>query len=715
MVARFVLPWFGGTSLVWTTCMLFFQVVLVLGYAWSHFITRRLSPRQQWLVQVVLLAVAMVMLPVRPDEYWKPSDGHMATLRVLGLLAACIGLPFFLVSTTGPLMQAWQSVTHPARSPFRLFALSNAASLLALLTYPLFYERYLPLDAQSWAWSAGFLLYGLLVFWTGWQFSRTASRLPEPLQVATSEIADGDAKSGLESVGEALSFMRVALWLILPMLASVILLSSTNMMTQEVGAIPFLWVLPLSLYLLSFIICFDHQRWYARLLFFPGFFVAATFSAILLYVGVDAPISMQVLGYSAVVFGGSMCCHGELARLKPHPRHLTFFYLVISIGGALGGAFVALAAPRLFINYYEFPLAVLLAIVMTVFAFGFQVWGDNRQRRMSNLALARFAIVLFLGVLAGGATGVSLLAMYEDDTADTVIAQRRNEYGTLTVHQYESPDYRKLTNGRIEHGWQYMLPMWSRQPTSYYSPTSGVGVAVEYLRQSGARSPAGDSISFGVIGLGVGTICGWAERGDYICYYDINPQVVEISQTYFTYLRDCPAPVDIRLGDARLQLERELLEGTGRQYDLLIADAFSSDSIPIHLLTVEALEIYRKRLTDRGIMAIHTSNRFLELANIVRGIADHLGMHAVFIDDDPEDDNFNASSWVLVTNDEEFVRVMEADGLAAEWPGEGRTAFWTDDFSSIIPIVKWETGEGWWTDFLDMLAEATGQTDETDE
>ncbi len=708
MAARFVLPWFGGTSLVWTTCMLFFQVTLVLGYAWAHIITRYLRPRQQWILHSLLMVAALATLPIRPGNEWKPPDGHMATFRVLLLLAISVGLPFLLVSTTGPLIQAWQSVTHPKRSPFRLFALSNAASLAALISYPLLYERYLTLDAQSWTWTAGFILFAVLVFISGYRFYSTCRQLPE------SSWRPKAATDGIEDT--SIRKVPFVLWIVLPMLASVVLLATTNMMTQEIGAIPLLWIVPLSLYLLSFIICFDHQFWYIRLVFHPLFFGSVIFAVILLELGVSAPISIQVIGYSSLVFGASMCCHGELARLKPSPRHLTLFYLMVSIGGALGGVFVALIAPQLFPNYYEFPLGVLAAVLAVMFAYGWQVHGSMDKRSITSAGqrekhkttvgnqwpeLATFAFLLLVGLIVAGLAAFASWRMYEHDNHEDVLVQTRNEYGTLRVNDYEN--HRKLNNGRIQHGMQYKTKYWSQQPTTYYCPTSGLGRAIEFLRDSAPEYSNEGSLSFGAIGLGVGTICAWCKTGDYLCYYEINPRVVEIAHEHFTYLRDCPVVPEIRLGDARIQLELELARGEGRLYDVLIADAFSSDSIPVHLLTLESMAIYKQRLTDRGILAIHTSNRFLQLANVVHELANNLEMPCVFIDDDPTENSYSDSSWVLVTRNDAFINEMEVFGYASAWPDPDRVAFWTDNYASIMPLVKWDSSSGWWPEFLDDI------------
>ena len=704
MVARFILPWFGGSSLVWTTCMLFFQSALVLGYAYSHFITQKLTAKRQWILHTILLLLAIATLPIRPAEYWKPMDGTIPTFRILFLLAASVGLPFVLLSTTGPLIQAWQSQTHPDRSPFRLFALSNFASLLALMSYPFVFESNLTLNQQSWFWSAGFVLFACLAWFSG-------KLLVGKLGGASQRLFFQDDEQVIKE--ESTGWLRVSMWLILPMLASIQLLATTNLMTQEIGSLPFLWILPLSLYLLSFVICFDHERWYFRPVFFVLFFAAAIFSTLVLEGGVDVPIAFQVLGYSAVCFGAAMCCHGELARSKPGPQKLTMFYLLISVGGALGGVFVAIIAPRIFVDFYEFQFGLIAAILFTILAYGAQVKSEVGESGSSGGALVKFGVIMLLGFLVvifeGSFVGVRLAGDREDD----VFLKSRNEYGTLTIHDYD--DLRKLNHGQIEHGYQFKDLPERIEPSSYYGPNSGVGLAIRYLRgtaieawKEGVRPQKG--IDIGVIGLGIGTICGWVTPADTLRYFEINPDVVEIATEKFWYIKECVIQPEIKLGDARLMLEREVDQDDPRKYDILIADAFSSDSIPMHLLTLESMEIYLQRLKSDGILAMHVSNRFLYLENVVKILAEELGREAVLVEQEPDEEyRYNSSTWVLVTSNKVFVqRLRDSFGddqdytvSVDDWPADRYTARWTDDFSSILPVMYWEEGFGWLSDLLE--------------
>ena len=713
MVARFILPWFGGSSLVWTTCMLFFQTVLVLGYAYAHFVTRRLTPTQQWILHTILLGIAVLCLPVRPTDYWKPLDSAMPTWRILTLLTVSVGLPFFLVSTTGPLIQAWQSKTHPGRSPFRLFALSNFASLLALISYPFVFERWFVVNTQSWIWSITFGVFAVLAFLCGRQFSNSAK--------ATQQASPQD-----EAIvkSEKISKMRFALWLLLPMLASVQLLATTNLMTQEIGSLPFLWIVPLSLYLISFIICFDHSRWYFRPVFFLLFFGGTVYSSLVLEAGVDVPIQMQIIGYSLICFGASMCCHGELALSKPGPEHLTMFYLMVSIGGALGGVFVALVAPHIFVGYYEFQVGLLLAILCCLIAYGIHVragripkFEDSEtasSQQVGNLTI--YAVTLFLGLLTCFFVVGAFAKTIIEDNKKYILLKTRNEYGTLTIEDHSN--YRKLNNGQIEHGFQYKDENLTAR-TSYYGPESGLGWAIRYLRNECEANFEDQPLDLGAIGLGVGTICAWCEPQDTLRFFEINPQVLDIAKKHFWYLDECLVEPEVVLGDARLQLEREVERQDTRKYDVLIADAFSSDSIPMHLLTLESMRIYKARLKENGILAVHTSNRFLSLENVVRVLAEELGMTAVIIDDDPDDrDLYNSSTWVVVTNNVDFIDFLFDERLEYPWPDEKYAARWTDDFASIIQVIKtseedWLFGDNEW--FGELLQEKGWWSDEDEE
>jgi hypothetical protein len=696
MVAKFILPWFGGSALVWTTCMLFFQVALVAGYGYSHFVSTCLKPRTQWYLHFALVVAAILTLPIRPTPDWKPVDGNFPTWRILWLLTSAVALPFFVLSTTGPLIQKWQSRTHPDRSPFRLFALSNFASLLALVSYPFVVENLLTLDQQSWLWSGMFFVFGMAVVWSGYRFKNEADLQIPQVQALAGKDANPNSNQLKES---ALNPAMVFLWVLLPMLASVQLLATTNLMTQEIGSHPFLWIVPLALYLISFIVCFDAERWYVRPVFFLGLVITSIAACMVHAGGVDVPAAMQIFGYSAVLFFAAMCCHGELARMKPSHKHLTLFYLLISVGGALGGIFVAIFAPMIFTNYYEFHLSLIVVLlVCTSCLFGPGSFNVARPVRVFQWGIYGLLSLVSLGTMLF--VGKTFVDFRKEDREKDVITQVRNEYGVLTVLD-ESPktfySKRKLTNGQISHGFQLHTEEKQNLASSYYGPSSGIGRAVRYFQETG-DAEADKGIRIGAIGLGTGTMASWARSVDTVHFFEINPAVKTVAETDFTYLKICEGKASVTLGDARVQLEREDADPNVPQYHVLVADAFSSDSIPMHLLTLEAVQLYRDRTLSKGIIAIHTSNRYLVLENVVRIIAEKLGLEARVVKDESMSSEYNDSTWVLVTANRDFLesfQMSDIDQSEDVWPNKRYSALWTDDFAPLSPIVEWDWDLDW--------------------
>jgi len=687
MVARFILPWFGGSSLVWTTCMLFFQVFLVAGYAYSHVVSKFLSPRAQWILHLVIVLAAVAILPIRPVDSWKPLDGNMPTTRILILLAANVGLPFFILSTTGPLIQKWQSLTHPDRSPFRLFALSNFVSLLALISYPFVVERFLTVDQQSWLWSGTFLAFAVSVAYSGFVYQRTVKRGSDAAGLVNQTSAQPQQEKAV-----ATSSMTILLWIVLPMLASIQLLATTNFMTQEIGSHPFLWILPLALYLISFIICFDHERWYYRPLFFTGLVLSSIYACSVLAQGLGAGVLEQIVSYAAVSFFSAMCCHGELAKIKPPASQLTLFYLLISVGGALGGIMIALVAPVWLPNYYEFHICLIAVLLVCVGTFVVPKLRDWKAGELSAAMQMGVRLSCFSAVVVTGYLLYSFGKYISKDFAANVLTVQRNEYGVLKV---SNGDYRRvLYNGHTLHGFQVNEKPTHDMPTSYYSPSSGLGQAIAYLQTDEPKTKT-DGMSVGAIGLGTGTIAAWGRSQDTIRFYEINPKVVEMAENYFDYLSNCKSKLDISLGDARIQLERET-QRNDPKYDLVVADAFSSDSIPMHLLTLEAVQLYQSRLKDGGIIALHTSNRYLRLENVVKRLGTEIGFQAVLIDDnsvrdtsetDDGDNPNSGSKWVLLTKNQAFLDSSYVKDNTTAWPDEKYSAFWTDDSSSLLPVM----------------------------
>jgi SAM-dependent methyltransferase len=664
IIAKIILPWFGGSAAVWTTCLLFFQLVLLLGYVYAHWSVRRFTPRRQAHLHMALLVLSLAALPAIPAPWWKPSGPGFPVWRILALLTATIGLPYALLSTTGPLVQAWYAEASGDRLPYRLFALSNLGSLLALVTYPFVLEPAAATRQQAMLWSAGYVLF--VVICGAVAFARARQH--------------GKALNGAGTPAPKPSVRLHLLWLALAACPSILLLAVTTHLTQNIAAIPFLWVVPLSLYLLSFILCFEGNGWYRRSPFLQLFAVSvAGMSYTLSDEFGNASPKVLVPLFAAGLFFCSMTCHGELARLKPEPRFLTSFYLMLSAGGAVGGIFVGLAAPALFSGYYELPigLALCAALVLGV------VSADKRSGLLQENARGRlrpsvtFVVVLLLVI--------AMSAYLFRETLQTRRDARvfaRNFYGALRILDSPATDdgeaLRKLMNGSINHGQQILAPGRSDQPTSYYGPDSGVGLTL--------RTGAGRQQRVGVIGLGTGTLAAYGNPGDVYRFYEINPLVLRLAETQFSFVKDSKARVDVELGDARLSLERE----PPQLFDVLALDAFSGDSIPVHLLTREAFQLYFRHLKPDGVLAVHVSNKYLDLKPVVQLAVGSLGKKAMWIEN--EDDEPNAvfsSSWVVATSRSSFFddpQIKAAAKVLLDPRADLR--MWTDDYSNLFQILK---------------------------
>jgi hypothetical protein len=842
LIARFILPWFGGAPAVWTTCMLFFQIVLLLGYLYADLVTRWLRPRSQVFLHSLLAGLALLLLPITPAEAWKPTGTESPTFRILLLLLATIGLPYFLLSTTGPLVQAWFARSYPGRSPYRLFALSNLGSLLALLSYPLIFEPALATRSQAAFWGYGFIGFAALVVATGWYSLRSQGKaLPELASAAGTQTA-----ATASSKAPAPSLLQLACWILFSAIPSILLLATTNQICQEVAVVPFLWILPLSLYLISFIICFDKPHWYSRTLF-GTLLVGSSISVIWCLVRYGGGELFMTLGsFLVMLFSACMTCHGELVRQRPTPNHLTIYYLMISIGGALGGLFVALLAPDLFRGFYELHWAMfaaagasllgmlfnggtrelvriafctsLVLLIGSCFAMTDQdnadyfeksyVWrncclaafwlltailiGWNDQWRSfqagrlgeadgvtpgpinvpwlvaiifillvisavfwwfplvatqfwREASLVYFVILIafasafkirfgiapywpklvgsLFAILASTAVGM-LLYQHAHRPDPSLLEVRRDFYGLLKVK--ESPTtaridglmedegmLRELVNGRTLHGTQFTRPDLRLRITSYYGEGSGVGLAI-------ARHPkrlANERMHIGVVGLGVGTLAAWTRTIDKITFYEINPECVAIAETQFYFLKDSLGEKAVILGDARIQMERQVEELRAREiaaretgteftpglYDILVVDAFSSDAIPRHLLTAESFKIYRQLVRPDGILVVHVSNQHLDLRPITLSLAEGEQWPARIVEDSPDDSTRpgvwqTSSTWIPITTNQQFWDDPIVNEKAYVWANSWRI-HWTDDFGSLVQVLrapKWLKQPAWW-------------------
>ena len=622
MLAKAMLPWFGGAAGVWTTCMLFFQCVLLAGYLYAHLLTRYLSGRVQAAVHLALLVASILVLPLDPSAGAAPGGVAHPVWRILGVLATTVGLPYFVLSTTGPLVQAWYTGTSGDRPPYRLFALSNLASLAALLAYPLGIERFVSGKRQLVGWSAAYLVFVLLV-------GAAALR--------------GGSVDRPEEKGPA---RRPALWIALAACGSALWLAVANHLSQEVAAIPFLWVLPLGLYLVSFILCFDRDGWYRPRLY--RWILPAAWGAMGLRLalrGSGGGFQWELLLFSAALLVCCMFCHGELARMKPAPHQgLTFFYLMIAVGGALGAVLVGLVAPRAFNSYLELPVAIAACVILGLVL----LYGYSSPKHLIRLGLV--AALAFAAATHFRTSGGSLL-------------KERNFYGTLQV--IDSGSVRALYNGTILHGLQFLPEERSRLGTAYYGPRSGVGLVLQSRQTPNQR--------VGVIGLGVGTVATYGRSGDYYRFYELNPDVIRVAYSHFRFLRESKAKTEVVAGDGRLALENE----PAQNFDVLVVDAFSGDSVPVHLLTKQAFETYFRHLRPGGIVAVHVTNKYLDLASVVEAAAAALGKRALFVHS-PADgpSGVHEADWSLVS-----------DGSpAARLPRKAR--LWTDDYSNLFQILK---------------------------
>jgi len=662
LIAKIILPSFGGSSVVWSTCMLFFQVVLLLGYAYAHWLNEHLRATRQAMVHSALLLASIVVLPIGPDAVRSVTGVDHPSWQILKLLAISIGIPYFLLSSTSPLLQAWYA-RRQGKTPYRLYALSNLASMAALLTYPALLEPNFTTRHQGVMWSIAYATFAALCAAAAWFSARGAAKaaLSESTKAAVS--------------GTPPRWPLLLLWIALAACGSILLLSVTTYLTQDVAAIPFLWVLPLSIYLLTFIICFDSPRLYVRAIFYPLLAAALGLLAYLL----KHPNGVFKIGWTVVMAVSALffccrVCHGELVRLRPHPRYLTLFYTMLSVGGATGGIFVALVAPNVFNGYEEFPIGLCLCAILaaSVLLAAHSEWFQQRWGRVLSGGLIALvaAYLVFLGIIV------------HDSLAGYRLA-RRNFYGQLRVQDVKDEDdnfvHRKLLHGVINHGEQILDAKFRREPISYFCHGTGVAYAMLAVKPGVPRR-------IGILGLGCGTLAAYGRPGDTIRIYEINPLVLDIARSEFTYLGDTPAQVETVLGDGRLSLERE----ASQQFDVLVMDAFSGDSVPVHLITREAFQTYLRHLKPGGILAVNVSNKHLDLRPVMERGAAAVGRIALFYSyDAPEEDSFcKNADWVLIA--EPNVRETQPKLFAAGQVLKPYTGFraWTDDFSNMFRILK---------------------------
>jgi hypothetical protein len=661
LIGKFILPWFGGSPEVWTTCMLFFQVLLLGGYFYAHVIVSRLRSRLQVAVHIALLMMALAALPITPQAGWKPQSLENPILHILVLAAACVGLPYFVLSSTAPLIQNWFSRTNAGRSPYRLYAFSNAGSLLALVSYPFIVEPALSRHEQAQIWSLGLVGFAVLCSLCAvWVWRQPVSTRQYELGAST-----GDAGAAVPPVGTRL------LWLALPAGASVELLAVTNKICQDTAVIPFLWVLPLSLYLLSFVICFQSERWYVRPVFLVAFALAIAGAGLAWRYEGKLSAWSQIWIYSGLLLVCCIVCHGELFRLRPDPRYLTSYYLMIAAGGAAGGVFVAVVAPLIFKTYRELHVGILACCLFVLMADKSPALSRGRRR------LVWIVLMLVAGLVA------IFVRSPRDEAYKTAVLNLRNFFGVLTVWEddRDKPSIHRyvLQHGTTLHGLQFVEPGKRFRATAYYGHSGGAGLAILFF-------PRQEKRRIGVVGLGVGTLAAYGGEGDYIRFYEINPEVKRLAETRFSYLASCRAKVDVILGDARLSMEAE----PAQEFDLLVLDAFTSAAVPVHLLTKEAFEIYLRHIKRDGVIAVHVSNQHVDLHSVVWKAAEHFGLASAWVDDaGDEDRGILASDWILLTYNEQFLEIEAISRVAEEAePDLSYIDLWTDDHVNLFQVLR---------------------------
>jgi MFS family permease len=749
MISKAILPWFGGTPAVWTTCLLFFQSLLFAGYAYAHFSNTWLSRRGQAMVHIALIAIAIALLKALPTADQQPTGADDPTRAILVLLALTIGLPYFVLSATGPLLQAWFAESFPGRSPYRLYALSNVGSLIALISFPFLFEAMFDLPRQGSLWSAGFIVYGFLCFLVAWrlwrmvyaqgstkvaEFAKNSGDTPNRLNSGESSYEDKNVQPPT-SRPKALHYL---LWLVLPAFASATLMATTNHVSTDVAVVPLLWIVPLTLYLLTFIIAFDRPSWYRPTLIAFLTLVAIYVTALCNKTGVgvvhlyDSGITgptirsiadmahipttdakgelvgpkvslsfmTAIIANCFAMFGICFLCHGELARLKPTTRHLTAYYLMMSAGGALGGLAVSVIAPHVFSTIFEWKIAIFASAIGAIALILYALVGRALPREDQPAGpMPIMPWVALMVLLVPTSFALLDLVEYLQKSQKGVVFQHRNFFGTLTIREQNVEDpnsaSRLLLNGTTIHGSQFMDAARRTQPTSYYSTQSGVGRVLDFFRRN--RPPGG--VRIGDVGLGAGTLAAYAFRGDFLTFFEINPAVIDMSTSgkWFTYIQDCRergAHVDIKLGDARLTLEREVKTPNLPRYHVLVLDAFSGDAVPTHLLTIEAYECYLPRIATEavdgadGALIVHTSNRYLNLTRVVRAAAEKLGLHAIEIHSPkvPEQ-QVNSAEWMVLTKNKQLIAELtqyETKPAASPKP----PVLWTDARSSLFEILR---------------------------
>jgi spermidine synthase len=676
LIGKYILPWFGGTSAVWSTILLFFQSLLTGGYAYAYWLIGLKSPLKQRIFHILLLFISLTLFislsfgghsPITPEVAFRLINPERPAREILKQLFLFIGLPGFVLSANSTLIQTWFNRNYPKRSPYWLYALSNAGSLFALVSYPFIFEPNFSLNFQAWVWSGGYLIFILI---TGFILSRLVRR--------ASIENDNSIFPEIEHETQRTPFIHHFMWVSLSATASILLLSVTSQLTQEVAPIPLLWVLPLSIYLLSFILSFSEAGLYNRPTF--TFLLALSSAGIIHYITGSRPnFYLQIVIYSIFLFSACMITHGELFRLRPEPSRLSKFYLMISVGGAVGGIFVSLIAPFIFKGYWEFYLGWIMIFILLATLIYIYPSKELKVpwRRVFNMAVVLQTLIFLI---------YSLNIII--NPSGNPLYQERNFYGVskVTFNEYRAAN--QYVNGTTIHGFQLVSPDKRDVPTAYFWRGSGIAMMIRN------HPKYENQMKVGVLGLGIGTLAAHALPGDDYRFYEINPNVIELAlgqDGYFSFLEDSSAEITIVPGDARLSLEGELDQGHKQEFDLLVMDAFSSDSVPTHLITLEAFELYLEHLSPEGVIAVNISNNYIDLKPVIWKLGQELGLQTILIA--PPIEKYHPiglpSLWIFLAK----------DSATLDWPEINANAdfledyhsdiqLWTDDYSNLFHILQ---------------------------
>jgi len=646
---------------------MFFQTFLLAGYTYSFLSSKFLSPRNQALLHIAFIAVAV-------SQVWRIASARESipnlqdpTSAIGYLLILTMGLPYLLLASTSPLLQSWLNLGKSAASNYRLFALSNFGSMLALLSYPLLFEPTLSLDLQLTIWIIVFCVFALTCATTA------AATMKIQNTAGPSDPIPEDTQKATGFPTKKLSKKRLISWLGLSFFPSALLMAATEFLTRDVAPIPLIWVIPLTLYLLSFILCFDSPRWYQRRLFFALLLPIPITLCWLTQFQLANPSLSTIALFLGCCFVFFMLGHGELARRKPDAEHLTLYFLIIAFGGVLGGLAIGLLAPNLLSSNFDLSIIIVLAFFICV-----GVLASDPASNWKRFIFAPKGLVVSTFIIVGLCSAILFLAFEHLHVMGTRL-RVRNFYGALKVTDLDEDGTRNLTHGRISHGQQLLDPEKKFVPTSYYGGGSGAELTIGLSRQKGRPEKVG------VVGLGAGTLAAYGRSGDSYKFYEINPLMVDIANSEFSYLKDSLAKVSIVLGDARLTLEKE----AANEFDLLFVDAFSGDSIPIHLLTIEAFQLYFRHLKEDGLLAMHISNRYLDLIPVMGAAMSELGLKGIVFETkrDPERQTDGATWVTLSKNSQALSNIKEVAPDATPLEAHSDFKLWTDDYSSILSVM----------------------------